>query len=174
MKSIIKLLLVGNGWLDLQDREVGNRDWRDMITHLPDYVLQEEDDVYVKLPEAISQSKELVDIPRFDREEELCLICMSELSVNIIILSSYLEYSSFTLWSCRCQSLRIDSIGWLLPKMCQGALSANIKTNLSIVQTGSNNHFRNEKQTIQEVAKIKTFSTKTYNNHYLYSIDKYN
>ena len=67
--------------VDKQDREVGNRDWSDMITHLPEYVLQTEEDVYMKLPETISQSTELIEIPRFDREEELCLICMSELAV---------------------------------------------------------------------------------------------
>ena len=57
-----------------------------MITHLPEYVLQTEEDVYMKLPETTSQSTELIDIPRFDREEELCLICMSELAVCYLML----------------------------------------------------------------------------------------
>lgn len=71
-----------------------------MVTHLPGYFVQTESEIYAPLPEFVSLSKDIQEVPPKENEEQLCLICMSELAVSHLNCIKCIEYSSFTLWSC--------------------------------------------------------------------------
>ena len=66
---------------DSQDREVGNRQWRDMLQQLPPYLVRTDVGVYSVLPEFLDVATEVTETETKEEEEELCVICMAELAV---------------------------------------------------------------------------------------------
>lgn len=72
-----------------------------MISHLPRYVVQTESDVYSSLPDFVSLSKDIEEIPIREKEEQLCLICMSELSVGNIQTFLCLEFGVPSMRTCQ-------------------------------------------------------------------------
>lgn len=68
---------------DFQDREVGNRQWRDMLQQLPPYLVRTDVGVYSVLPEFLDVATEVTETEAKEKEEEeLCVICMAELAVR--------------------------------------------------------------------------------------------
>ena len=67
---------------DSQDREVGNRQWRDMLQQLPPYLVRTDVGVYSVLPEFLDVATEVTETEATEEEEELGVICMAEWAVR--------------------------------------------------------------------------------------------
>ena len=52
-----------------------------MLQQLPTYLVRSDVGVFSELPRSVSLSEEIEELPSVKIEEELCIICMSEIAV---------------------------------------------------------------------------------------------
>ena len=64
---------------------MGNRDWREMISHLPTYLVRTESELFAPLPDFVSITKDVQEVSMVEDDEQLCLICMTELANTVLL-----------------------------------------------------------------------------------------
>ena len=65
----------------MQDREVGGRQWKEMVQDLPQYLIRNTVEVFSPLPAEVCVVDEVQEAEKEEVQEELCIICMSQLAV---------------------------------------------------------------------------------------------